>query len=60
MSADIPLIWTSKGNLPADNLRYVTLWQVGDYTIQFVEEYYLGDELVRRNLHIHYRTPSNG
>lgn len=56
----IPLLWTSKGNLPVASLRYVTLWQVGEYQVQFVEEYYLGDELVRRNLHVHYRTLPNG
>lgn len=55
VEVSIPLIWTSKGNLPVDSLRYVPLWTIADNAVEFVEEYYLGDELVRRNVHIYSR-----
>lgn len=54
-----PLIFTSKGNLLVDSLRYVPLWTIADDRIEFVEEYYLGDELVRRNVHINVRSQGN-
>lgn len=46
-----PLIYTVKGNLPVEDLRYHHEWQEDDSAITLVEEYYLGDELVRRNVH---------
>ena len=56
---DVPLIWTSKGNLPVADLRYVPLWTITEDRIEFVEEYYLGDEVVRRNVHINAGKVSN-
>lgn len=46
-----PLIYTTKGNLFVEDLVYKHEWQEDANTITFVEEYYLGDELVRRNVH---------
>lgn len=48
---DKPLIYTIKGNLLVEDLRYHHEWQEDDHAITLVEEYYLGDELVRRNVH---------
>lgn len=52
-TADEPLIWTSKGNLPVSALRYETGWhfEPGKY-IQFRERYFLGDELVKESAHV--------
>ena len=52
MSDSRPLIWTSKGNLPVDTLRYVTRWQENDDYVKFIETYWLGDELVRESAHV--------
>jgi hypothetical protein len=48
---DVPLIFTTKGNLPVADLTYKHEWQEDDNSIMLIEEYYLGDELVRRNVH---------
>jgi hypothetical protein len=49
---EIPLIWTSKGNLPVDSLRYEHGWSdTEDYTA-FEERWFLGDELVKNNRHM--------
>jgi hypothetical protein len=34
-------------------LTYIPRWTVTVEQVEFVEEFYLGDELVRRNVHIH-------
>lgn len=50
--ADIPLIWTTKGNVPVDSLRYRHQWiDTADETT-FVEEYLDGEEIVKRNVHV--------
>ncbi len=46
-----PLIHTAKGNLPVSSLRYRHEWLEDEVAITFVEEYWLGEELVRRNAH---------
>lgn len=48
---DEPLIFTSKGNLPVASLEYKHEWQENENEITLVEEYWLGDELVKRNVH---------
>ena len=50
-----PLIYTSKGNLPIDDLRYETEWTVNDDYIKFVERHYLGDEVVKESAHVYDR-----
>lgn len=52
MSDEVPLVWTNKGNLPIADLSYETEWQ--DYPEQtlFIEMYKLGDEVVKRSVHV--------
>lgn len=47
----VPLIYTSKGNLPVDNLTYRTQWEFDAQGITFIEEYHLDAELVKRSAH---------
>lgn len=54
----VPLIWTKYGNLPVSRLRYVPRWTETETCVQLVEEYFLGDELVRNNVHNYMRTPN--
>ena len=46
-----PLIYTSKGNLPIANLQYRQGWFESESEISFVEEYWLGEEVVKRSVH---------
>jgi hypothetical protein len=46
-----PLIYTSKGNLPIANLLYRHGWFESDSEISFIEEYWLGEEMVKRSVH---------
>jgi hypothetical protein len=48
---EVPLIYTSKGNLPISDLTYQHQWLEDDNAITLVEEYRLGDEIVKRNVH---------
>jgi hypothetical protein len=50
--SDVPLIYTTKGNLPVADLKYRHEWAEDGDSISLVEEYFLGDELVRRNVHM--------
>jgi len=50
-SMEEPLIYTSKGNLPIANLLYRQGWFESDSEISFIEEYWLGEEIVKRNVH---------
>lgn len=47
-----PLIWTTKGNLPISSLRYEHKREDTPGNIVFVEEYFLGDESVKRAVHV--------
>ncbi len=47
-----PLIWTTKGNLPVKDLEYRHEWHEDDTEIRLVESYFLGDELVKQNVHV--------
>lgn len=49
MSDETPLIWTSKGNIPIADLDYKYYWLDTPDAYTFVEEYRLGDELVKSN-----------
>ena len=49
---DEPLIYTSKGNLPIASLRHKTVRQDKGKNIVFAEEYWLGDECVKRAVHV--------
>ena len=48
---ETPLIWTSKGNLPIADLIYTYYWMDSPEALTFVEEYRLGDEIVKGNSH---------
>jgi hypothetical protein len=37
MTQETPLIWTSKGNVPVDSLKYENNWQITDEVIVFAE-----------------------
>lgn len=52
MEIDEPLIWTSKGNLPLSNLECRRYWQENEDSITLVEEYWLGEECVKRGAHV--------
>lgn len=47
-----PLIYTTKGNLPVSDLRHDVEWRVLPDQIQFIERYWLGDEVVKESSHI--------
>lgn len=57
--AEVPMIWTSKGNLPVDILEYSVLWeeppaepgQLPIYT-KFSEIYKLNGEIVKQSAHV--------
>ena len=49
----IPLIQTTKGNLPLDTLRHSVEWKLSPEQIIFIESYFLGDELVKQSSHVH-------
>ena len=48
---ETPLIWTSKGNVPIDSLRYEHEWREDDQYIFFLERWFDGEELVKNNTH---------
>jgi len=52
MAIEEPLIWTSKGNLPIRDLECRRYWQENDDAITLVEEYWLGEEMVKRGAHV--------
>jgi len=47
-----PLIYTTRGNMPISGLTYRHEWQEDDNAIVFIEQYYLGDELVKSSSHV--------
>jgi hypothetical protein len=51
----VPLIFTSKGNLPIDSLQYRHEWTNTDEEISFVEEYLLDGEVVKRSVHLYLK-----
>lgn len=53
VESQIPLIWTTKGNLPEADLRLEVKWHIepGDY-IKVVKTHYLGDEIVKQGADI--------
>lgn len=59
MNTDIPLIYTTKGNLPINSLQYRHQWLEDVNTITFVEEYLLDEEVVKRNVHCKYKCGMN-
>lgn len=52
---EVPLIYTSKGNLPIADLEYSHQWMENDDAVIFVEEYRYNGELVKRNSHCKFK-----
>ena len=50
--SDVPLIWTSKGNIPIEGLEYLTEWNDLEDQVQFIETYKLDGEIVKRKVNI--------
>ena len=50
---DIPLIYTTKGNLPVADLEHRIEWRVTPENIIFIESYLLAGELVKQSSHVH-------
>ena len=49
---DAPLMYTSRGNVPIDSLRYEHEWVVNDEIIVLHERWFADDgELVKNNFH---------
>jgi len=53
---DVPLIFTTRGNVPISELEYQTRWEdTPDYT-KFVERYVASDgEVVKESAHVYDR-----
>lgn len=49
---DEPLIYTTKGNLPVSSLRLVNKREDTPGNAVLVLEHFLGDEVVRRDVHV--------
>ena len=54
---EVPLIWTSKGNLPISDLRYESGWIDHEDYMSFTENYHLDDELVKSSTHVYNKKP---
>ena len=52
---DVPLIWTSKGNVPISSLANAHSRADSPEETTFVEEYRLGEEVVKRSVHVYSR-----
>jgi hypothetical protein len=48
---NVPLIHTTKGNLPIADLTCKVFWSVTDEYVGFTEQYFYEDELVRSSFH---------
>lgn len=49
---DIPLIYTTKGNLPTSSLEYSHKWEDLESCIKFSETYTLNGEVVKQAAHV--------
>jgi hypothetical protein len=47
VESQVPLIWTSRGNLPEADLRLEVVWTVEDEYIKVVKRHYRGEEIVK-------------
>ena len=51
--SDVPLIWTSKGNLPIESLKRSDGWEFTNTNITYWEQYELDGEIVKRGVAIY-------
>lgn len=49
--SEIPLIFTTKGNIPVSELKQDVEWRFNAGCIVFIERYFLGDEMVKESSH---------
>lgn len=49
---DVPLIWTTKGNLPVSSLEHYIGWDISEDSIVFREQYRLDGEIVKESAHV--------
>lgn len=49
----VPMIWTTHGNLPVEILDYKTEWTDGQDEITMAEVYQYNGEVVRRSVHVY-------
>lgn len=52
MIQEIPLIYTTKGNIPVVDLVMETEWQETDENTVFIERYLLDGEIVKQSIHV--------
>ena len=51
---DVPLIWTSKGNVPIDSLKYEVRWDIQPTYYKFVERWIdASGEVVKEGAHVY-------
>lgn len=55
-----PLIYTTKGNVPASSLDYATAWEVNDDYAKFTETHTLAGEVVKQSVHVYDRKGAFG
>lgn len=54
MTNQIPLIWTSKGNVPLDSLTCQTEWDIKPTYYKFIERYLdASGEVVKLSAHVY-------
>jgi hypothetical protein len=56
MDNEIPLIWTSKGNVPLDSVKQEVVWDIQDSYIKVVERYRdVNGDIVKEGAHVYSR-----
>lgn len=48
----IPLIYTTKGNLPVEELEHGVEWRIDSEYVIFIETYRLAGEVVKQSSHV--------
>ena len=56
-SEDLPVMFTAKGNIPLDAMRYETEWTADIHYVMFSERWFLDEELVKSNSHCYGANP---
>lgn len=52
MSEQVPMIWTTKGNLPVSDLQCAVRWEESPDWTKMFETYTLNGEVVRESVHV--------
>jgi hypothetical protein len=55
MTDEVPLIYTTLGNLPINSLDYSYSWEDTKEFTKFTETYKLNDEIVKQSCHVYSR-----